>query len=45
MMNSRVSSQELSVEGRVFRLGREKFFGEDFELENRKHEYFLKLKQ
>jgi hypothetical protein len=23
----------------------EKFFGEDFELENRKHEYFLKLKQ
>jgi hypothetical protein len=21
------------------------FFGEDFELENRKHEYFLKLKQ
>lgn len=23
----------------------EKFFGEDFELENRKHEYFLKLKR
>ena len=23
----------------------EKFFGEDFELESRKHEYFLKLKQ
>ena len=23
----------------------EKFFGEDFELEARKHEYFLKLKQ
>lgn len=23
----------------------EKFLGEDFELENRKHEYFLKLKQ